>query len=68
MNALRLTDGVELKLFSERTGLSMTALQDGLSEARQRGLLFDDPQRLAASAQGQLFLNDLLQIFLDAED
>ncbi len=68
MNALRLTDGVELKLFSERTGLPMTALQNGLSEAQQRGLLSDDPQRLAASAQGQLFLNDLLQIFLDAED
>lgn len=64
MNALRLSDGVELKLFSERTGLAIAALQDGLSQARQRGLLCSDPERLAASAQGQLFLNDLLQIFL----
>lgn len=67
MNALRLTDGVELKLFSQRTGLGITALQDGLNQARQRGLLCTDPERLAASAQGQLFLNDLLQIFLTTE-
>lgn len=64
MNALRLTDGVALQLFSERTGLSVDVLQDGLTQARQRGLLSDDPARLAASAQGQLFLNDLLHIFL----
>lgn len=68
MNALRLTDGVELKLFSQRTGLPITALQDGLMQAHQHGLLSSNPERLAASAQGQLFLNDLLQIFLTNND
>ncbi len=67
MNALRLTEGVQLKLFSQRTGLPVAALQAGLAQARQRGLLSHDPERLAASAQGQLFLNDLLQIFLTPE-
>ena len=67
MNALRLTDGVALTLFSERTGLPVTVLQSGLNEARQRGLLSTDPKLLVASAQGQLFLNDLLQIFLTLE-
>ena len=67
MNALRLTDGVALELFSQRTGLPLSALQTGLEQAQQRGLLSADPQRLAASAQGQLFLNDLLQIFLEAD-
>ena len=67
MNALRLTDGVALTLFSERTGLPVTVLQSGLNEARQRGLLSTDPKLLVASAQGQLFLNDLLQIFLTPE-
>ena len=65
MNALRLTDGVALTLFSKRTGLPASVLTKGLQRARQRGLLSDDPLRLAASAQGQLFLNDLLHIFLD---
>jgi oxygen-independent coproporphyrinogen-3 oxidase len=64
MNALRLTEGVQLKLFSERTGLPTDVLLDGVTQAHKRGLLSDDPERLAASAQGQLFLNDLLQIFL----
>ena len=34
------------------------------SEAEARGLLLSDPQRLTASREGQLFLNDLLQYFL----
>ncbi len=67
MNVLRLTDGVALTLFSERTGVPVSALQAGLNEARQRGLLSTDPKLLVASAQGQLFLNDLLQIFLTLE-
>ena len=67
MNALRLTDGVELKLFSQRTGLSVAALQAGLQQAQQRGLLSEDPERLAPSVQGQLFLNDLLHIFLESD-
>lgn len=67
MNALRLTEGVPLKLFSERTGLPIHSLQMGLNEAQQRGLLDADPSRLVASPQGQLFLNDLLQIFLTEE-
>ena len=33
-------------------------------EAERRGLLSGDPQRLVATPQGQLFLNDLLQLFL----
>ena len=64
MNALRLTEGVNSSLFSQRTGLPLQALHDGLTEARQRGLLDKNAGRLAATAQGQLFLNDLLQIFL----
>ena len=35
-----------------------------VAEAEARGLLLSDPQRLTASREGQLFLNDLLQYFL----
>ncbi len=62
MNALRLTEGVPAQLFSERTSLPLEQLSR--TAAQQRGLLSADPQRLVATAQGQLFLNDLLQIFL----
>lgn len=68
INALRLVKGVPAELFSQRTGLPLAALQPGLKQALQRGLLLDNPQQLATSAKGQLFLNDLLQLFLNSND
>ena len=64
MNVLRLSDGVPAVLFSERTGLPLSVLAAGRHEAEALGLLQADPQRLVATARGQLFLNDLLQRFL----
>ncbi|ROM20133.1 YggW family oxidoreductase [Pseudomonas protegens] len=64
MNALRLTDGVDAALFAQRTGLDLDSLAEGRRQAEQSGLLQVEPSRLAATARGQLFLNDLLQYFL----
>jgi len=64
MNALRLTDGVDSVLYPQRTGLPLESLSIGRKEAEQSGLLQVEPSRLAATARGQLFLNDLLQHFL----
>ncbi|MBP5113971.1 radical SAM family heme chaperone HemW [Pseudomonas protegens] len=64
MNALRLTDGVDAALFAQRTGLDLVSLAEGRRQAEQSGLLQVEPSRLAATARGQLFLNDLLQYFL----
>lgn len=64
MNALRLTEGVEAALFHERTGLTLDSLAEARRQAEQRGLLKPDANRLVATPQGQLFLNDLLQYFL----
>ena len=64
MNALRLTDGVPVALFVERTGLAEAALSDPLSRARAQGLLEDEPGRLRPTARGRRFLNDLLGVFL----
>ncbi len=64
LNALRLYDGVSIDLFEQRTGLSLQQLQKPLTLARGKGLLMDNPDRLAPSAQGRLFLNDLLELFL----
>lgn len=66
MNALRLTAGVPASLFAQRTGLPLTVLQPARQQAEQRGLLAADPQRLVATPHGQLFLNDLLQLFLES--
>jgi oxygen-independent coproporphyrinogen-3 oxidase len=64
MNALRLTEGVDAALFNQRTGLDLENLAEARRLAEQKGLLQVEPTRLAATPQGQLFLNDLLQYFL----
>ncbi len=64
MNVLRLSDGCSAELFSQRTGLPLEQLAEAREQAQRRGLLQADPARLAATREGQLFLNDLLQYFL----
>jgi len=64
MNALRLTEGFEVGLFAERTGVPLNAVLSELDEAERRGLVTRDHQRIAPTPLGRRFLNDLLQIFL----
>lgn len=65
LNALRLTAGVETDLFRQRTGLDPARLQPTLERARNQGLLETGTERIRPTPQGQLFLNDLLALFLD---
>ncbi|WP_417226776.1 radical SAM family heme chaperone HemW [Amphritea sp.] len=65
MNALRLTDGVAAELFSQRTGLALDSIAPLLQQAHHQGLLLDETEQLAPSPRGRLFLNDLLELFLD---
>lgn len=65
MNTLRLVEGVPSTLFSQRTGLPLAQLAAGRQQAEYKGLLDKNPAYLRPSAQGQLFLNDLLQLFLE---
>jgi oxygen-independent coproporphyrinogen-3 oxidase len=67
MNALRLNDGFPVRMFEERAGLPLTAVLSGLDEAERRGLIERDHERIAPTALGRRFLNDLLQIFLIKE-
>ena len=64
MNALRLTDGFPAGLLAERTGLQIALAEKPLRQAEARGLIVRDHERVAPSALGQRFLNDLLQLFL----
>jgi len=68
MNALRLNEGFDSNLFAERTSLTLLSIQNELLEAERRGLLSRDHQRIAPTQLGQRFLNDLLELFLTAED
>lgn len=64
MNVLRLSEGAPAELFTQRTGLPVRQLDQARREAERLGLLQADDTRLVATAKGQLFLNDLLQLFL----
>ncbi|WP_312322662.1 radical SAM family heme chaperone HemW [Acinetobacter schindleri] len=63
MNALRLNNGVTAKLYAERTGLSLDGLNALLTSLRQRKLIVEDPERLACTEQGHVFLNSVLEEF-----
>lgn len=65
MNALRLTHGTEVDLFSQRTGVNFSDIQPILNKAYALELLDNSDSRLAPTRQGRLFLNDLLALFLD---
>jgi len=64
MNALRLNHGFASMLFEERTGMPLTAVLKELEAAEGRGLITRDELRIAPTALGRRFLNDLLQLFL----
>jgi len=64
MNALRLNDGFDPTLFEARTGMPLSSIEPALTEAEAKGLLSRTPERIAPTAQGQRFLNELLQLFL----
>lgn len=64
LNALRLTSGVPIDLFTERTGLSLSSIQAHLQIAKNRGLIVDDNKCLRPTELGKKFLNNLVEIFL----
>lgn len=64
INALRLTEGFPVSLFSARTGQSLIAALPMLEEAQRRGLIERDALHIRPTLLGQRFLNELLQLFL----
>ena len=64
LNASRLTEGFDVRLFNERTGLGLNGIEQGLNLAERKGLIERDHKRIRPTALGQRFLNDLQQIFL----
>ena len=65
LNALRLTNGCEVNLFAERTGLSLNTIEKALNAAEAKGLLYRDHKIIKPTTLGQRFLNDLQQMFLN---
>ncbi|WP_084092282.1 radical SAM family heme chaperone HemW [Andreprevotia lacus] len=64
LNLLRLTEGFDLTLFTERTGLPITKLVHEVERARADGLLERELNHVCPTARGRRFLNALLERFL----
>jgi oxygen-independent coproporphyrinogen-3 oxidase len=67
LNALRLKDGFPANLYCQRTGLPLSTIEPALDQAKQRGLLVQDWEKIIPTERGFDFLNDLLELFLPAE-
>ena len=66
LNALRLRDGFERELFTQRTGLPTSAIDATLDEAQRRGLLQLQAAQVRPTPRGFDFLSDLQAMFLPA--
>ena len=64
LNALRLVEGFEDSLFSERTGLPLEQIAQPLREAAGRGWLSARDATMRPSAEGLRMLNEMLLLFL----
>ncbi len=63
LNALRLKQGFDIKIFERHTGLNADAISERCEQAIKDGQLFKQNNQLAATEQGYLFLNDLINRF-----
>jgi oxygen-independent coproporphyrinogen-3 oxidase len=64
MNALRLTGGFTIELFTERTGLRPDRLGPALDAAKGQRLIEWDGYNVQPTPLGMNFLNDLVQLFM----
>ncbi|MFT5084905.1 MAG: putative oxygen-independent coproporphyrinogen III oxidase [Lentisphaeria bacterium] len=64
MNAMRLNAGVAESLFSARTGLALESIAAKITYLQGKGLMDNAPGQIRPSAQGQRFLNNLLEHFM----
>ena len=64
MNALRLSSGVSVNLYSDRTGLAVDEITPVIERLQQQGLLVDDKQLIQPTALGRRYLNQVVQAFL----
>ena len=67
LNALRLQDGFESRLFHDNTGLSLNHLIPTLKQAQQRQLIEFSGETIRPTALGFNHLNDLQAMFLEPE-
>jgi oxygen-independent coproporphyrinogen-3 oxidase len=64
LNALRLNAGFGLDAFEARTGLARADIAPQLAQARERGWVGGDDDRVVPTELGRRFTNDVIALFL----
>lgn len=64
LNALRLNEGVPIRLFTERTGIKLAMIMPSLLILQKQGLITLNNSVLATTQLGKKFLNKCLEIFV----
>lgn len=68
MNALRLQQGFDIRLFEQHTGHDLNSIQQGLEAGINKGLLIRqesaDNVQIKTTEKGSLFLNEILELFM----
>ena len=67
LNALRLREGFDTRLFHDNTGLTLNQVLPTLQQARDKGLLDLQGEKIRPTALGYSHLNDLQALFLKLE-
>ena len=68
LNALRLVEGFPADLFAARCGLPLSLIQSRLAVAEGKELIGRSAQRIRPTERGRRFLNDLVALFLPAQE
>ena len=64
LNGLRLKEGIQKELFSQRTFLSKDHLREGIRQAQSKNLLIETDTHYKLTPEGWYFLNDAVECFL----
>lgn len=64
LNVLRLKEGVDSALLTQRTHLTIEDIRECLDRARRFGLMPESTSRIKATEKGWAFLSDLQEMFL----
>ena len=66
LNALRLQNGFDLNLYTQRTGLPLESIQARLDDLVEQQLITIENTDLRLTRRGQVYLNDVVSAFLSS--
>jgi oxygen-independent coproporphyrinogen-3 oxidase len=68
LNALRLIEGFPVELFAARAGLPWSLVEARIRTAEEKKLIERNARHILATERGRRFLNDLVELFLPANE